>query len=70
VTKAEKAEKEIRDFYKQVGRLGGAAGTGEAKRRGDSDYYRKMRKGKGVGKKRKLGPDEISKFVQKAWGTK
>jgi hypothetical protein len=33
---------EIRRFLSEIGTKGGKAGTGDAKKRGDSDHYRKM----------------------------
>jgi hypothetical protein len=34
----------IRKFFETVGAKGGKAGTGKTKVRGDSDYYRRLRK--------------------------
>ena len=39
-------EKELSEYFRKMGAKGGAAATGEAKRRGDSDYYRNLRLGK------------------------
>jgi hypothetical protein len=39
-----------------LGRLGGKAGRGEAKRRGDSAYYRALRRTGGYSVSRKLSP--------------
>ncbi len=32
----------VREFFVETGREGGQAGTGESKRRGDAEYYRKL----------------------------
>lgn len=37
---------EVVAFLAKNGAKGGAAGTGDSKRRGDSEYYRKIRNGK------------------------
>lgn len=36
----------IRKYLKSLGEKGGAAGTGEKKRRGDSEFYRNLAKRK------------------------
>jgi hypothetical protein len=33
---------EVKEFLSRIGRKGGAAGKGECKRRGDSEYYRQQ----------------------------
>lgn len=37
-------KKEIRDYFKKFGAVGGRAGTGKVKRRGDAAYYRALQK--------------------------
>jgi len=32
----------VREFFVETGREGGQAGTGESKRRGDAEYYRRL----------------------------
>jgi hypothetical protein len=33
----------IKKYLAEIGRKGGEAGTGDAKKRGDSEHYKKMR---------------------------
>jgi hypothetical protein len=40
-------KKEIRDYLAKIGSKGGKAGAGESKKRGDSEYYRRIRKQRG-----------------------
>jgi len=35
---------QIKDYLKQLGKLGGKAGKGKSKVRGDSEYYRRIAK--------------------------
>jgi general stress protein YciG len=42
---------EIKKYLSKIGRKGGEAGKGEAKRRGDSEYYKRIRNGKKGGAK-------------------
>ena len=37
---------EVVKYLSDIGRTGGKEGQGEKKRRGDSEYYRQLRKGK------------------------
>jgi general stress protein YciG len=46
----EPMKKEVREFLAKIGAKGGKA-TGESKSRGDSEYYRRLRK-KGVRKQK------------------
>jgi hypothetical protein len=43
-------KKELREYFAKIGAKGGKAATGKAKVRGDSDYYRRIRKKRGKGK--------------------
>jgi hypothetical protein len=36
-------KKEISNYFSEIGKKGGSAGTGKNKRRGDSNYYKKLR---------------------------
>jgi hypothetical protein len=45
-------KKEIRDYLAKIGSEGGKAGVGESKKRGDSEYYRRIRKLAGKGGKK------------------
>lgn len=39
---------ELREYFGRIGRKGGRSGRGKSKRRGDSEYYRRLsRKGRG-----------------------
>lgn len=40
--KRKSADDAVTAFLREAGRRGGSAGTGDAKRRGDSDYYRRI----------------------------
>jgi hypothetical protein len=40
-------KKELSEYFKKIGAKGGKAATGESKRRGDSEYYSRLRKGHG-----------------------
>ena len=40
-------KKEIREYLAKIGAKGGEAGTGKSKIRGDSEYYRRIRKQRG-----------------------
>jgi hypothetical protein len=40
-------EKKIRDYLARIGAKGGKAATGESKVRGNSEYYRRIRKQRG-----------------------
>jgi hypothetical protein len=40
-------KKELSEYFAKIGAKGGKAATGESKRRGDSEYYSRLRKGHG-----------------------
>ena len=40
-------KKELSEYFAKIGAKGGMAATGESKRRGDSEYYRRLSKKRG-----------------------